>query len=80
MTKNVSCSVPETLLQGGWIVGGKTRLLDVWTASNITFWAPPFLYRPHDLDFSLQDGLCVPNLEHLMQARVGRLLRLMSAP
>ena len=65
MEKVASVSVPETFVPGGWVVGGKTRLLDVWTASNIVYWSPPFLYRSHKLDFSLRHERCLPPEDRL---------------
>ena len=73
MAKKVTYPVPKTMLPGNWIVGGKSRLLDVWSASNITYWAPPFLYDAHELTFTLEDTLCAPPAEHL--GRKGKLIR-----
>jgi len=74
MAPKATHRVPETMLSGGWIVGGKTRLLDVWSASNITYWAPAFQYREHELTFTLGDGVCVPGSDCL--GRKGKLINL----
>lgn len=69
------------MLPGGWIVGGKTRLLDVWTASNLIYWAPPFQYREHKLTFTLGDGVCAPPSKRLgRRNRVINLIKKFHAP
>ena len=81
MTLNVTDKVPESMLPGGWIVGGKTRLLDVWTASNLIYWAPPFQYREHKLTFTLGDGVCAPPSKRLgRRNRVINLIKKFHAP
>ncbi len=77
MSGTIDLQVAETAIPGGWVVGSKTRLLDVWTASSIVYWAPSFLYRAHKLAFALRDEICQPSSDRL--GRRGKLKKLVRA-
>ncbi len=66
MTKPALCAInkhleiPEHVIPGGWVVGGMTRLLDVWTPSPLVMRAPSFRYAKHQLKFSFDECVSKP--------------------
>ena len=81
MTIEVTNKVPQTLLPGGWVVGGKTRLLDVWSPSNITYWSPPFEYQEHELTFTFGEEVSSPAPDRIgRKGKLAKLIKKDSAP
>lgn len=52
--------VPEHVIPGGWVVGGVTRLLDVWSESPLVLRAPAFRYPEHPLTFVMEESAWEP--------------------
>jgi glycosyl transferase family 61 len=44
-------------IPGGWVVGGKSRLMDVWSASALVLRAPAISYPDHSVVFTLGEGV-----------------------
>lgn len=62
--------VPERVVPGGWVLGGVSPLLDVWSPSPLIMWAPGFRYPEHELRYEIGEGSSRPMIKNRDRMRV----------